>query len=297
MRRPARSSSRGPNRRRGPPLHSTTRASSRSRPRCSRRSTRRAGQAVRHALQNALDSDMFLADRDRALPQALHRRRLERVYELGKDFATRGCRRSTTPSSRWSSGTRPTPTTRDQMRRLEECVAAAAGGGRLRGELDFSPRGAGSRCANAILEETGIDILAYHDRDSLAAAIEDKAPHIHVEDLTWPQLVDDLVSRRSSPTCLQRRSSSTTPRSSRRSPRTTGRGGPRRALRGVRQRHGDLQRLHRAQRPRRAARARSRPRRATRPRATRRRSRSTSRSSRRSSTACRRPAAWARIDG
>ena len=68
-----------------------------------------------------------------------------------------------------------------------------------------------------------------------------------------------------------------------------------RALRGVRRRHGDRQRVQRAQRPRRAARAASRPRPATRRRATRRPSRSTRRSSRRWSTACRPPAAsaWA----
>ena len=72
-----------------------------------------------------------------------------------------------------------------------------------------------------------------------------------------PQLVDELLSKlRRADADRSRRSCSTTRSSCRRSPRRH-RDDPRpgRALRGVRRRHGDRQRLHRAQRPRRAARA------------------------------------------
>ena len=52
---------------------------------------------------------------------------LERVYELGKDFRNEACRSSTTPSSPWSSGTRPTPTT------PTACVGRGLRGGSVRG--------------------------------------------------------------------------------------------------------------------------------------------------------------------
>ena len=68
------------------------------------------------------------------------------------------------------------------------------------------------------------------------------------------------------------------------------RGGAGGALRGVRRRDGDRQRVHRAQRPRRAAPAVRGAARARPAPATRRRSPTTRRSSRRSSTGCRRPA-------
>ena len=72
------------------------------------------------------------------------------------------------------------------------------------------------------------------------------------------------------------------------------RAGPRGAVRVLRRRDGVRERVHRAQRPGRAARSASRTSSASPRRATRRRSPTTRTSSRRSSTACRRPAgsAW-----
>ena len=112
--------------------------------------------------------------------------------------------------------------------------------------------------------------------------------------LTWPQLVDDLLSKYVEPSSSSRRSSSTTRSSCRRSPRTTARKpGLVERFEAFARRHGDRQRLHRAQRPRRAARALRGAGAATPRRATRRPSRSTRPSSRRSSTGCRRPGASA----
>ena len=59
---------------------------------------------------NALDRDLYLR-----IATELYLKRcvvggIDKVYELGRDFRNEGSPRSTTPSSRCSSGTRPTPT-------------------------------------------------------------------------------------------------------------------------------------------------------------------------------------------
>ena len=61
---------------------------------------------------NALDRDLYLRIATELYLKRLIVGGLEQVYELGKDFRNEGVSSSTTPSSRWSSGTRPTPTTR-----------------------------------------------------------------------------------------------------------------------------------------------------------------------------------------
>src|SRR3954454_20691782 len=53
---------------------------------------------------------------------------------------------------------------------------------------------------DAIREETGIDIGELRDRDALAAAIGNR---FETKDLTWPQLVDDLVSKAVEPKLIQ----------------------------------------------------------------------------------------------
>ena len=53
--------------------------------------------------------------------------------------ATRASRTSTTPSSRWSSATRPTPTTTTRRPAWKQLVRAAAAAVEYAGELDFSP--------------------------------------------------------------------------------------------------------------------------------------------------------------
>jgi lysyl-tRNA synthetase class 2 len=60
---------------------------------------------------NALDMQLYL----RIAPELYLKRLIvggfERVFEIGRVFRNEGCRPRTTPSSRCSSSTRPTPTT------------------------------------------------------------------------------------------------------------------------------------------------------------------------------------------
>jgi lysyl-tRNA synthetase class 2 len=88
----------------------------------------------------------------------------------------------------------------DEMRRLEECVAAVADAVGYDGELELRAPWRRVTMRDAIRQETGIDISELRDRDALAAAIGDRLP---TDGLTWPQLVDDLVSKAVEPTLIQ----------------------------------------------------------------------------------------------
>jgi lysyl-tRNA synthetase class 2 len=72
------------------------------------------------------------------------------------------------------------------------------------GEIDFTPPWRRVSFVGAIEEATGIDILANRDRDALAAAITAKGLELKgIETLTWPQLVDDLLSKHVEPNLIQ----------------------------------------------------------------------------------------------
>ena len=66
--------------------------------------------------------------------------------------------------------------------------------------MDFAAPWRRVTLAEAIREETGIDVRAHGDTDALAAAIGDRLP---TADRTWPQLVDDLLSKFVEPELVQ----------------------------------------------------------------------------------------------
>ena len=84
----------------------------------------------------------------------------------------------------------------DQMRRVEEMVAHVARECGYPGDLDLEPPWPRVTLRDAILEKTGIDVLAHRERAALVAAIRasDRAG-LETEDRTWAQLVDDLLSK------------------------------------------------------------------------------------------------------
>jgi len=152
---------------------------------------------------NALDRDMFLR-----IATELYLKRcivggLERVYELGKDFRNEGLSPKHNPEFTMVEWYEAYTDYNDQMRRLEECVAAAAAAVGYEGELDFASPWRRVTMRDAILAETGIDILALRERDALAAAMAQRTPQIPVGELNWPQLVDDLVSKAVEPNLVQ----------------------------------------------------------------------------------------------
>jgi lysyl-tRNA synthetase class 2 len=152
---------------------------------------------------NAIDRDMYLR-----IATELYLKRcivggLERVYELGKDFRNEGLSHKHNPEFTMVEWYEAYADYHDAARRLEECVAAVALAVGYEGELDFANPWRRVTLRDAIREHTGIDVVELRDRDALAAAIRQRAPQVPVEDLTWPQLVDDLLSKAVEPTLVQ----------------------------------------------------------------------------------------------
>jgi lysyl-tRNA synthetase class 2 len=149
---------------------------------------------------NALDQRMYLR-----IATELYLKRcivggLERVYELGKDFRNEGLSPKHNPEFTMVEWYEAYADYTDEMRRLEECVAAVADAVGYDGELELRAPWRRVTMRDAIRQETGIDIAELRERDALAAAIGDRLP---TDGRTWPQLVDDLVSKAVEPTLIQ----------------------------------------------------------------------------------------------
>ena len=150
---------------------------------------------------NALGRDLYLR-----IATELYLKRcivggLERVYELGKDFRNEGVSFKHNPEFTMVEWYEAYSDYEDQMRRVESVVAAAADACAYDGEIDFSTPWRRVTLRDAILEASGIDILASRDSSSLAAAIElSVRVDLTTADRSWPALVDDLLSKYVEPT-------------------------------------------------------------------------------------------------
>lgn len=149
---------------------------------------------------NALHQDMFLR-----IASELYLKRcivggLERVYELGKNFRNEGLSPRHNPEFTMIEWYEAYSDYHDQTERVEQVVRAAATAIGYEGDLKVFEPWPRITLRDAVHEHTGIDVLAHRERDELAAAIGDRRP---TEGLTWPQLVDDLVSEYVEPTLQQ----------------------------------------------------------------------------------------------
>jgi lysyl-tRNA synthetase, class II len=145
---------------------------------------------------NALDRTLYLRIATELYLKRLIVGGLEKVYELGKDFRNEGVSFKHNPEFTMVEWYEAYADYNDQMRRVEEMVDAVAKACGYAGDIDLSPPWPRVTLRDAILERTGVDILANRDRDALVAAIaaSDRVD-VPTEDRTWPQLVDDLLSK------------------------------------------------------------------------------------------------------
>jgi lysyl-tRNA synthetase class 2 len=151
---------------------------------------------------NALDREFYLRIATELYLKRLIVGGLERVYELGKDFRNEGISHKHNPEFTMLEWYEAYADYNDVAARCERLVAFVAGEVGYTGEIDLSPPWRRETLAGSILERTGIDILAHRDRDALAAEMRAHglaAP----DDDTWPQLVDELLSKHVEPTLVE----------------------------------------------------------------------------------------------
>jgi lysyl-tRNA synthetase class 2 len=149
---------------------------------------------------NQLDRDFYLRIATELYLKRLLVGGLEKVYELGKDFRNEGVSFKHNPEFtmlEWYEAYADYNATAD---RLEQIVAAAAQAAEYDGEIDFAPPWRRVTFVGAIREATGIDITVHRDRDALAEAVRATGSDLPTDGLTWPQLVDDLLTKHVEPT-------------------------------------------------------------------------------------------------
>lgn len=149
---------------------------------------------------NALHQDMYLRIATELYLKRLIVGGLERVYELGKNFRNEGLSPRHNPEFTMIEWYEAYADYLDETRRVEEVVRAAARAIDYQGDLQVFEPWKRITLRDAILEQTGIDVLEHRERDALAAAIGDRIP---TKDRTWPQLVDDLLGEFVEPTLQQ----------------------------------------------------------------------------------------------
>ena len=148
---------------------------------------------------NALDRELFLRIASELYLKRLIVGGLERVYEIGKNFRNEGLSPKHNPEFTMIEWYEAYADYTGVAARFEELVATVADAIGYDGPLDFHKPWHRETLAGAIEARTGIDIRAQGDRDSLAAAMAAKGLKVPETD-TWPQLVDELVSKHVEPT-------------------------------------------------------------------------------------------------
>jgi lysyl-tRNA synthetase class 2 len=143
---------------------------------------------------NALDRELYLRIATELYLKRLIVGGLERVYELGKDFRNEGLSPKHNPEFTMLEWYEAYADYLDVAERCERLIAYVAEEIDYQGPVDFSPPWR--------RERTGIDPTTAPDRDSLAAAMRDRGLEVSDED-SWPQLVDELLSKHVEPTLEQ----------------------------------------------------------------------------------------------
>jgi lysyl-tRNA synthetase, class II len=151
---------------------------------------------------NALDREFYLRIATELYLKRLIVGGLERVYEIGKDFRNEGVDTTHNPEFTMLEFYEAYADYNDIAVRCEQLVAYVASEVGYQGEISFAPPWQRETLAGSIAQRTGIDVLAARDRDALAAEMRAKGFDVPPDD-TWPQLVDELLSKHVEPTLNQ----------------------------------------------------------------------------------------------
>ena len=146
---------------------------------------------------NALDQTMYLRIATELYLKRLIVGGLERVYEIGKNFRNEGLSRKHLPEFTMLEWYEAYADYKDVAARFEQLIDTVA---RELGNTDFAPPWDRKTFAGAIAEQTGIDILAARDFDSLKEAVRGADLHVPEHETTWAQLVDHLLTAHVEPT-------------------------------------------------------------------------------------------------
>lgn len=151
---------------------------------------------------NTLDRDLYLRIASELYLKRLIVGGLERVYELGKNFRNEGLSPKHNPEFTMIEYYEAYADYMDVAARFEALMRYVTEAIGYDGPLEFGRPWHRETLTGAIESRTGIDIRAHRDRDSLAAAMAAKGLPVPATD-TWPQLVDELVSKHVEPTLIQ----------------------------------------------------------------------------------------------
>ena len=151
---------------------------------------------------NALDRELYLRIASELYLKRLIVGGLERVYEIGRNFRNEGISHKHNPEFTMIEWYEAYADYKDIAARFEAMMAFVAAQIGYSGPIDFQKPWHRETLTGAIEARTGIDIRADRDRDSLAAAMAAKGLTVPETD-TWPQLVDELVSKHVEPTLLE----------------------------------------------------------------------------------------------
>jgi lysyl-tRNA synthetase class 2 len=153
---------------------------------------------------NALSRDLSLRIATELYLKRLMVGGLERVYELGKNFRNEGISHKHNPEFTMLEWYEAYADVEDAADRLEACVQHVARAIDYDGEIRWTEPWARKTLAGAIEEETGIDVLAHRTAEALAAVVRaSDRTDVDPDGRTWPQLVDDLLSKDVEPKLVQ----------------------------------------------------------------------------------------------
>ncbi|MGB1583636.1 MAG: lysine--tRNA ligase [Solirubrobacterales bacterium] len=148
---------------------------------------------------NALDREFYLRIATELYLKRLIVGGLEKVYELGKDFRNEGISHKHNPEFTMIEWYEAYADYNKVMDDVENLVSWLANEVDYDGDLNFAAPWPRIPLSDAIKEQTGLDILELRAREELAAAMVEKGFHHEPPTDSWPQLVDELLSKHVEP--------------------------------------------------------------------------------------------------